>query len=367
MKLIHYWPHLLFRETGPGNAIYGWCRALQRLGVNVEVAVDEDAARLDPPPDIPCRLLPHGGRGRLRYPIGWPDGGVDADLIITHGGWELHNIAAARAARRNSLPYVVTTHGVYHPRVLGRRALVKRVWHLMLEKKYLNRALAVHVYFEDERAHLRDLGVHAPLLVVPNGIAPPTNLAWDGGSGGFVLWLGRYDPENKGLDLLIEAIGSLPETDRPHVHLHGPDWKGGKLSTQEMVERAGLGAWIDVGEPIYGEEKWAAMASAVAFVYPSRWEASPTAVVEAMSLGTPTVVAAYPLGRFVAERGGAVLSGWSGSELAAALIKVTSDEGPAIGTRGAEVAAGELSWDAVAPAWLEQTDALLGGVGKRSS
>ena len=43
-----------------------------------------------------------------------------------------------------------------------------------------------------------------------------------------VLWLGRFDPTHKGLDLLVDAVRSLAPHERPRVRLHGPDRRGGK-------------------------------------------------------------------------------------------------------------------------------------------
>src|SRR2546427_8301285 len=49
-------------------------------------------------------------------------------------------------------PYIVTAHGVYHPRVLRRRKVaLKRAWNLLIEARHLSRALAVHCFFPEER------------------------------------------------------------------------------------------------------------------------------------------------------------------------------------------------------------------------
>ena len=61
---------------------------------------------------------------------------------------------------------------------------------------------------------------------------------WDGGSGGYVLWLGRFDPEHKGLDLLLQALALLPSRERPTLRIHGPDWRGRKQKVREWCPRS---------------------------------------------------------------------------------------------------------------------------------
>ncbi len=257
------------------------------------------------------------------------------------------------------MPYVVTTHGVYNPWVLERGAGLKRIWNLVLERRHLQKALALHLFFEEEQRGLRRLGVRAPIVVAPNGISTPVDARWDGGSGGYLLWLGRFDPEVKALDLLIRSLGHLPLEDRPALRLHGPDFRGGKASMAELVRDLGLERWVVIGDPIYGEEKWDAFSRAAAYVHPSRRDTSPMAVGEAVGAGVPTLVADYPLGRLLASEGAAVMCERSPGGIAAGITRVRSEEGAEVARIGSAMANGRLSWDAVARSWLEQVERLM--------
>ena len=53
----------------------------------------------------------------------------------------------------------MTTHGVYNPWVIGRGGAAKRIWNVLLERRHLRRALAAHLFFDDELRGLRALGV----------------------------------------------------------------------------------------------------------------------------------------------------------------------------------------------------------------
>ena len=82
-------------------------------------------------------------------------------------------------------------------------------------------------------------------------------------------------------------------------------------------------------------------------------------MAEAISIGTPTLVAGYPMGRFLASRGGAILVDLTPPGVKEGIERLLSDEARELGARGFEVARQELSWDAVAQSWMEQVEKVL--------
>jgi glycosyltransferase involved in cell wall biosynthesis len=359
VRVTHYYPYLLLHESGPANAILGWCRALAGHGVETNVVVDERVIHVPPPTDIECIFIKHVGRGRLRSPVRLPAVRSDDSVLVTNGGWTLANVVAGRLARRQHIPYVAMPHGAYKPQVLRRAMLRRRAWLAAVERSYLNEAAAIHLFFPAEIEDVVTLGVRSSFVVAPNGIAPPEGILWDGGSGGYLLWLGRYDPEHKGLDILLHGLRLLPETDRPRLLLHGSDWHGGRIGVERLVRELDLGDSVSVGDAVYGEAKWRLMAQAVGFIYPSRWDASPVAVGEAVSIGMPTLVADYPMGRFLSSRGGARLIDLTPLGIKAGIAWLGSPEATQCGSKGREIANRELSWEHLASSWLEQVRSLL--------
>jgi glycosyltransferase involved in cell wall biosynthesis len=330
------------------------------INAGAEVVVAYDAG-VDPPAHTDVSWVPvrHRGRTGMRVPIGLEAALRGADLLILHSAWTLHNARAAAVAQRLSVPYIPAPRGAYDPSIVSRRRLTKKLWWLAIERRMLEGSLAVHVFFEEERAHLERLGYRGPTVVAPNGVEPPEGVCWDGGSGGYVMWMGRFDPEHKGLDILIEGVGKIPEDERPQIRLHGPDWRGRKPEVSDMVARLGLGRWVSVCDPVHGEAKWTTLSRATGFVYPSRWEGFGNSVAEACSIGLPTRTTPYPLGRFLEARGGALVTEASAQGLADGLRRLLDDDAPEIGRRGAKIVREEISWDAIGRSWLDQARALL--------
>lgn len=360
MRILHYFPGFLAEETGSVASTRAWCQALAGAGAEVTVLADLESPRLSPPEGVDCLPLADLRLGRrLRLPRKLRSLVRGADLFVVHSGWLLENVLACRTARAEGIPYVVTTHGAYQLQVLtSGRVAAKRAWNSLLERDHINRSLAVHIFFHDEVEGLSRLGVSPSLIVAPTGIEIPSDAKWDGGSGAYLLWLGRFDPVNKGLDLLLEAIHSLPSDERPALRLHGPDWRDRKRQVVRLVSDLGLEPWVTVGDPVYGEEKWETMARASGCVYPSRWESFGMAVAEAVSIGVPTLVAGYPLGRHLASQGAAVGVSLSPAAVAQGIKMLLSPSGAAVGQRGVEIVREQFSWPSVARSWIEQAEAL---------
>jgi glycosyltransferase involved in cell wall biosynthesis len=177
---------------------------------------------------------------------------------------------------------------------------------------------------------------------------------WDGGSGGYVLWIGRFDPEHKGLDLLLEGMKLLPAGARPVLRLHGPDWAGGKERVIELVRNLELDDSVIIGDPVYGEEKWRLISQASAFVYPSRWEGFGNSTAEAVTAGVPTLVTPYPLGKWLAARDAVVLAQATPEGLAGGLTEVLAHSAARAANPDGETSFDELTWAAVARTWLAQ-------------
>lgn len=357
MRIVRYYPRAAVGDGGMTGAVRQWSRGMARAGAEMVIAFDGGYAPQDEL--VEWVKVQHRGSGLLRVPVGLDAVLRRADLLVLHSGWTMHNVRAASVARSLGVPYVLEPRGAYDPHIVARRAARKRVWWTALERELVQRARAVHVFFEQERGHLQALGYRGPVVVAPNGARHPDGTRWDGGTGDYVLWLGRFDPEHKGLDLLLMALAAVPAGQRPRLRIHGPDWRGRKRRVQRLVADLRLQDWAAVGEPVHGRAKRELLVGASGFVYPSRWDACPNSVLEAVALGVPTLTTPYPLGRYLGSAGGALVAEATPRRLGEGLRALSSGEAAPVGRRGSEVVAEELTWDRVARSWLGQVEALL--------
>jgi glycosyltransferase involved in cell wall biosynthesis len=359
MRVVRYYPRALVGDGGMTSAVKRWSQGMVNRGAEAVIAFDEG---VDPPSEGGVQWLPvrHAGKRALKIPIGLEEILEPDDLLVLHSGWTYRNVRAASVGKRMGVRYVLEPRGAYDPHIVSRKKLLKKGWWTAWERELVMDAHAIHIFFDEERAHLDALGYRGDVIVASNGVDVPDEPVWRGRRDSYVLWLGRFDPEHKGLDILIDAVETLTPSERPQLRLHGPDWRARKQKVAQLIAAKGLESWVSVGDAAYGPAKRELLVEASGFVYPSRWDACPNSTLEAVSLGIPTLATPYPLGSYLARKGGAILAQPTPAALAEGLRRLTSDDAAAVGARGAALVRDELGWDHVAGLWLEQAKALPG-------
>ena len=289
-----------------------------------------------------------------------------AGIELVHAHWILPNgYVAARATRRNGIPFVVTLHGsdVF---MAERNPLFGRM---------ARHALAAASHVTSCSADLRDrllaLGGGRPELadrisLVPNGTDLPPDGATDPQAarrrlglpedGRVVAAVGRM-VDKKGFDYLLEAAPAILEG-RPDVRLVLGG--GGDLlpALRERSARLGLGDRALFPGALAHGQVLDLLAAAAVFVMPSvrdrrgNIDGLPVVVLEAMAAGAPvvaTAVAGMPLavadgetGVLVPEKDPRALAEAVGSLLD------RPEKARALGRAGRERVAAELNWAAVA-------------------
>ena len=119
------------------------------------------------------------------------------------------------------------------------------------------------------------------VLVAPRGVAV--------GEGGYYLFLGRYHL-NKGIDLLIEAVGRvkdrLPPGFRLRIHGFGP--LEGLIRTR--VQSLGLDALVEIYGPTSASEVSSVLRRARGLIIPSRIESIPLVLSDGLQMELPVMV-----------------------------------------------------------------------------
>ncbi|GAC1346221.1 MAG: glycosyltransferase [Isosphaeraceae bacterium] len=280
-----------------------------------------------------------------------------ADVLHLHGLWQAHTRRGARAARRYHVPYLITAHGMAEPWALRHKALKKKLYMTLVERRNLQHASCLHALSRPEIDHLRALAPDTPICLVPNGV--DLNALRDLPAreelerthpeiiGKFtLLFLGRLHVK-KGLDFLAEAIADVAR-EHPQIHLllAGAD-DGALVPFLKRRQELGISDRVTLLGHVAREAARRAWGAADAFVLPSRSEGFSMAVLEALACGLPTVITTachFPELR-EAQAGIVNEPSIEGVTLGLrSLLKMNAQERLALGARGRSLVESRYTW-----------------------
>ena len=213
-----------------------------------------------------------------------------SDVIHAHGYGRFPTFVAP-LRRILHTPVILTTHSD-----LGRPSLRKSFFDAAVSRLTVKSADVVIAVSYHEKKVLERLGVEETAIrVIPNGVDLGYLPRRRGRTGGrrTILYVGRLDFEQKGVDVLLRAVSKLVRERGFDVNLKlvGPDWGdlgravsiAKELQIQDSVEYLG----VLPTEAIVDE-----MSSADVLALPSRFEPFGIAILEAMAAGLPVVASA---------------------------------------------------------------------------
>lgn len=338
------------RDGGMVPSILGFTGALARRQGGVTIvtptASDPDAFRLPagvdligPEPD----LTPYV---------------ESADVLHLHGIWQKHTRQGAAIARSRRVPYLVAAHGMAEPWALRHKAIKKRVYLALVERKNLDRAACLHALSRPEVGHLRAVAPRAPICLVPNGVdlAPfddlPDRAVLEAEhpelAGKFLLlFLARLHVK-KGLDLLASAAASVVG-DHPSLHLliAGSD-DGARQPFLDQARALGIDGRITMLGHVAGESARRAWGAADAFILPSYSEGFSMAILEALAARRPAIVTTACHFPELAQAGGGIVTEPTTEGVAGALralLEMGPTERADIAERGRALVESRYTWD----------------------
>lgn len=210
------------------------------------------------------------------------------DVVHAHAFGHFPLWAGRLAQGLRGLPLVVTPHS--DP---GRGTPASRLWSRSVAWATVRGADRTIALSRLEAAWLVHLGVRPERIsVIPAGIdvgefetLPPRTPRSD---GPVVLFVGRLDPAQKGLEPLVRAMALLPANLNACLRLVGEDW-GGLVRTLSLARTLGIGHRVTALGALSRGELLREYASADLFVLPSLFDSFPVVVIEAMAARLPVV------------------------------------------------------------------------------
>lgn len=378
MKLLHvvptYWPAV--RYGGTIWSVHGLCAALVRRGHEIHVWTTNVDGRKNslvrteaeiPVDGVKVKYFCSTFMRRLYWSPGMAKALKNAanfDLMHLHSVFLWPTWAAARAAQKNKVPYLVSPRGMLVPDLIAKKnKRLKMFWINRIEKKSLERATAVHFTSGIEAEEAAKFGIrYRKIFVVPNGYgsvfdesAAPKNSISEaeavraGAAGPYLLFLGRIHWK-KGLDRLIKAMAHVSEV---RLVIAGNDDENYRPALQSLAWEAKVNDRILFMGPAYGAAKATLIKNAKLFVLPSYSENFGNSVLEAMAVGRPVAVTPeVGLSEAITAAGAGLVTEGDAETLGKNMKQLLSDPAKLerMGEAGRALVREKYSWDGIAMA-----------------
>ncbi len=376
--------HVYLREFPPAGdrlisgmikAVHGLAAGFAQNGAKVTVLCDgpqtsvvHSAAGYD----IRCFAYTSAASSSSTIPRGlerYIDQCDDPGVFLLNGAFNPNVYLVSRVCLRNGIPYIAAPHDPYHPSIFGTNRLLKWPYWYVRERPMLRQAKAVQVLDFRHAEWLRAWAIHTPVIEVVNGYAaedvhPESVLNWRMQGPPRLLYLGRIDYHNKGLDVLLDAFSQLMNQTDAQLTLQGPDW-GDRKAMVRRATRLALGQRVQFREPDFDKAAVLISAEHDVFLLPSRFEGFGLSALEAMLAGRVLLVSDVAgIAPHVRASGCGLVISPDVAHVKSGLMELLSmrPKWKQMGLAGREYALGHLRWERIAAETLDQYRAMLSPV-----
>ncbi len=377
MRLLHVVPTYFpaTRYGGPIHSVHGLCAALAVRGHDVHVFttnVDgpgDSAVPLGQPMAMDGVKVWYFPSRQLRRLYWSPPMGrllqqeVDGfDLVHLHSVFLWPTWAAARAARRFGVPYVLSPRGMLvKDLVRARSRYAKTAWMALIERTNLARASGIHVTSAVEEAEIKAFGfrLHGRIFDVPNGVVVQAELPQQQDPRPpYLVMLGRINWKKR-IDLALEVVQLV---DGIRLVIAGGDDDDLAAALRERSVALGIDGRVEFVGPVDGLRKRQLLQGALALLMPSLSENFGNSALEAMAEGTPVIVAPQVgISDSVKESGSGFVVAPSTDAFADAVRQLQTDRvlRTAMGERARATVTAKFSWDAIGARMENEYRAIL--------
>ncbi|MEK7299449.1 MAG: glycosyltransferase, partial [Candidatus Margulisiibacteriota bacterium] len=277
-------------------------------------------------------LTPIAAQAKTPYisAVGWVDA-IESefgkpDLVNFHDVYDFAQCAIAREIKRRGWIYTVTPRGGLRKIPQKRSFLKKKLANMLFFSQFLRNAAFITALCAAEKQDIAEFDSQlTDIIVAPNGIAESVVNGYsemarktDSDTPLMLGYIGQFDVEIKGLDLLFGAFRRLKNEGRLQnvkLVLAGQfKARNKKMARQSQDEVASFihemaeSGHLEMKGPVFGNNKWSMLADMDVFVLTSRTEGMPVAVLEAMAFQRPCLVTeGTNMAQFVADHD----AGWA--------------------------------------------------------
>jgi glycosyltransferase involved in cell wall biosynthesis len=216
------------------------------------------------------------------------------DLVIFQELYYLEYLYIALFLTHREIPYIIVPRGCLTKIAQMNKKYFKGGANFFYQH-LLKKAIAIHFLSENEKNNTYRKW-HTEEFVIPNGIRIPKKVKEWGEqkpkeyTG---IFIGRKSIYIKGLDLLLKACGKVRSeliSNNIHFVLYGPCTNRELIKLQTIIHDNNLDDIVKLHDGIFEKEKYTALLESDFFLLTSRSEGHPIGLLEALSVGLPSLV-----------------------------------------------------------------------------
>jgi glycosyltransferase involved in cell wall biosynthesis len=258
------------------------------------------------------------------------------------------------------------------PNQLAVNRLKKYVFLELAWTKLFKQVSAFHVFSEIEARSVREFEKHAALFEGTSGVYPAVDGNGNTGrmnrkaSARQLLFFGRNDVNQKGLDFLIEGFAkAVNESPRPHhpirLRIVGQPWNGSTPYLRKTIQQLGIEELVEIVGPVDEASKWRILTEADYLVFLSRWDGPPRPIREAIVAGLPVLVSPETnMGNLVEQFGAGLQVPLEVNAIADGIARAADDEDLLERSRvGIAALRAHLDWARVAQDYISGYERVL--------
>ncbi|NTU46192.1 glycosyltransferase [Candidatus Roizmanbacteria bacterium] len=206
---------------------------------------------------------------------------------------------------------------------------MKRKYNLPFEKveHFLANNYSHAVVLSEYMKHqLRTVNNHCSISIIPNGVSKDMIVSIGNTSSAYMLFIGRIEISQKGIDLLLEAFDTIPSTNKPKLLIAGDGDIKEVNKLKSLIHSSASFLSISYVGKVSGLAKQRLFKNASAVLVPSRFDTYPLTILEAFSYGKPVVLFSIPELSWVPNNASIQIPPYSLTEFGKAMKRIHTDK-----------------------------------------
>lgn len=291
LKIVHYYPRAYIGNGGVTIAMWRLVRSLKNK-FEVHIAYDQSNYKKQPLEVVGVKKIPtkHYFNGKFQIPSNFLKNFDQETIVFIHSGLLLKNIFAALYAYKINAKVVLIPHGCYHPTLLKYNSFIKKFF-IFFEKFFFKKLFFIQAFTKLDKKNILKVYKKNHIKILPVPVSFKKDKKLTNKKKDYFSYVGRYDIETKGIDLLINAYKLVPEKIRIPIIMHGTKGKDTDIEdVKRLITEKNMQEYFIINGPIYGKKKENFLNSSLMSLQLSRWDAFPLSIWESISLKVPCLV-----------------------------------------------------------------------------